>query len=106
MFSSTGTPLSLWNKFHLGAASVFFATLAYFSFFLFSLSVPVENRTQRKTFRNIIYRGCGITIALALGVAGALARSSIHLLFLWEAIAVWAFSFSWLVKGGVLFKDP
>ena len=41
----------------------------------------------------------------AVVIAGLLLKSPIHLLFWWEAIAVWAFSFSWLVKGGWFFKD-
>jgi hypothetical protein len=92
-----------WNTAHLVTAALFFAILAYFSYFLFTLSDGSIQPKSRKALRNQIYRVCGITIAAALLAAAVL--NSLDLLFWWESIAVLAFSFSWLVKGGVLFKD-
>ena len=41
-------------------------------------------------------------------VLSSAVRAQIHPLFWLESIAVWAFSFSWLVKGGFLsfLQDP
>jgi hypothetical protein len=108
------------SVFHLIAAALFFLLLAYFSYFLFTKTVTTHvggtgpaaglasgstNPGERKLLRNKIYHACGVVILGALLLAAILSRTSIHLLFWWESIAVAAFSFSWLVKGGLLFAD-
>jgi hypothetical protein len=104
--ASPGTNLNPGNVLHLTAAALFFATLAYFSYFLFTLSDGSGSLGNRKALRNTIYRACGIVIAAALVIAAVLSRTSLHLLFWWESIAVWAFSFSWLIKSEtLLFRD-
>ncbi len=101
---------------HFSCAVLFFLTLAYFAYFIFTLPpLPKEKQEPRKRLRNKIYRICGITIVVSLllspildRVLSAPARAQLHPLFWLESIAVWAFSFSWLVKGGFLpfLQDP
>jgi hypothetical protein len=92
---------------HFTCAVLFFLTLAYFAYFIFTLPpLPKEQREPRKRLRNNIYRICGVTIAVSLilspildRVLSVAVRAQIHPLFWLESIAVWAFSVSWLVKG-------
>ena len=74
------SPLSGWNAAHLITAALFFATLAFFSYFLFTRTNhpnPAEGSRispgNRKRLRNKIYKGCGITIAMALVIAAVFA---------------------------------
>jgi len=46
----------------------------------------------------LIYRICGLLIVLALIAAGLNGLTHQHFLFWCEAVAVWSFSISWLVK--------
>jgi len=98
---------------HLTCAGLLFAALAVISFWLFTRTDQVKGRrtNKRKKIRDLIYRGCGIVIALCLAlvpieslVIGAPIQG-IHPLFWLEAIAVVAFGISWLVKGDTIFKD-
>jgi hypothetical protein len=101
---------------HFACAVLFFLTLAYFAYFIFTLPpLPKEALEPRKRLRNKIYRICGVTIVVCLilspildRVLSAAVRAQIHPLFWLESIAVWAFSFSWLVKGELIpwLKDP
>jgi hypothetical protein len=101
---------------HFTCAALFFLTLAYFAYFIFTLPpLPKEQREPRKLLRNKIYRICGVMIVVSLVLSpildltlSAAVRARIHPLFWLESIAVWAFSFSWLVKGGFLpfLQDP
>jgi hypothetical protein len=101
------------GRLHIACALLFFLTLAYFAYFIFTLPpLPKEKQEPRKRLRNKIYRICGVTIVVSLLLSPILdrllsdaVRDRIHPLFWLESIAVWAFSFSWLVKGGFLFKD-
>jgi hypothetical protein len=95
-----------WNIAHFVTSSLALL-LGAVSFFVFtrSKSSPAELRGTRKAKRNQICRACGIIIGVDLVLAAALSKTSVHMLFWWESIAVLAFSFSWLVKGGVLLKD-
>ena len=56
----------------------------------------------------MIYRACGLLIAGALIAALINGLTNGHYLFWCEAVAVWAFSFSWLVKGDLFpfLRDP
>lgn len=92
-------PSDISNIFHCISAVGFFGTLAFMSFFLFTKSSG--NMTKQKQIKNIIYRTCGI---------GMLASFSLFLLKLipgfecynltWivEAIALFFFGASWIVK--------
>lgn len=98
--------------FHIGFSVVFFVTLAVICFFLFPRLEPESNVGQsRKPLRNIIYRGCGITIAVclvAILVFGWFLESETRFLHpvLWlEALAIFAFGTAWLIKGKTLFRN-
>lgn len=96
---------------HVVWAFLFFLLLAYNSYFLFTKTGKTEPGPQ-KIKRNRIYRICGILIIASLiGIV-------VYMLFLqntvlrhWapvlllEILALWAFGFSWLVKGETLFRD-
>lgn len=94
-------PSTISNIFHCISAAGFFATLSFMSFFLFTKSGG--EMTKQKKIRNIIYRVCGI---------GMLASFSLFLLqfipgfecynltWIIEAIALFFFGTSWIVKSG------
>jgi hypothetical protein len=111
-----GTDITWTAWLHFACAVLFFLTLAYFAYFIFTLPpLPKEKLEPRKRLRNKVYRICGITIVVSLALSPILdrvlsnaVRAQIHPLFWLESIAVWAFSFSWLVKGDFIpwLKDP
>ncbi len=96
---------------HLVCAGGFFAVLIYIAGWLFTKS---KNTTPRKRLRNRIYKLCACFMAGAL-----LLMFTYYLLpedinaqlrvynpvFYLEALAIAAFGFAWLVKGGALLKD-
>jgi hypothetical protein len=97
---------------HLGAAALLFISLGWVSFFWFTKSVPIGPRRIEKVRRNRIYRACGIAIWSSLGLYGAfqlalnmsrapwlLALSAWPVLFWVETVCLFAFGFSWLLKG-------
>jgi hypothetical protein len=98
---------------HIACAGAFFLTLAYICVFLFTAreTAPPVAGQDRKSTRNVVYVGCGVTIAgcLALMVLlGALLEEQTRSLrpALWlESIAIFAFGLAWLVKGKTLLKD-
>jgi hypothetical protein len=95
---------------HVVSATALFLVLAYFSFFLFTLSDAWP--TAQKLIRNRIYRACGATIAVCIV---AIARESLFVDvaspnryspgFWLESVALWAFGWSWFVKGETVFRD-
>ena len=95
---------------HLVCAISFFLTLAVIAYFVFTRPpLPKEQLEPRKCTRNKIYRICGVTIVVSLALAPLLdlvlsdaVRDQIHPLFWLESIAVWAFSFSWMIKGDLI----
>ena len=97
---------------HFISATIFFLTLAYFSIFLFTKSNQLKkDQTPAKKKRNLIYRVCGyIMIAcilfLLLYFKVPVIKANLPqftVLFL-ETIALWAFGFSWIVKGEAIIK--
>ena len=100
---------------HYGAAALFFMSLAYMSFFLFTKSKhKVAKRPRNKKIRNRVYRTCGVIIVMALLVIFIHYETSSdpeswyyqHQGTFWmETLAIEAFGFSWLVKGDTLFKN-
>lgn len=99
---------------HLGFASFFFLTLAYFSLCLFTKGHEGAEITPEKIIRNNFYRICGYLMLLALALILVFAflpdaiKTSLEYLdpvFWLESIAIIAFGTSWLVKGKMLFKD-
>jgi len=96
---------------HYIAAAMFFITLAFMSYFLFTKSRGPK--TKEKILRNKVYRSCGIIIITSILVI-LLFRNinwlNIHLaiykpVFWLEWIALAAFGTSWLVKGKFILDD-
>jgi hypothetical protein len=87
---------------HLGAAAALFLSLGYVSYFLFT-KTGSDQPTPRKLRRNMTYRACGVAIWASLVIYFVLARLEVldswPLLFIAETICLFAFGFSWLVKG-------
>lgn len=95
---------------HFASAGGLFLVLAHISYFLFTKTDGT--RTMMKEKRDTVYRGCGIAmvsfvvlIALykLLGEPPALAR--LKPVFWLEALTLWAFGLSWMVKGETLWRD-
>jgi hypothetical protein len=94
---------------HVVSATALFLVLAYFSCFLFTLSDDWP--TPQKLVRNRIYRACGVTIIMCIVAIGA---ESLFVdwppprqvsVFWLEGVALWAFGWSWFVKGETVFRD-
>jgi len=99
---------------HLISAAIFIGSLACMALFLFTKSnIPVGQRGRPKIVRNRIYRVCGSLIIISLLIMFLGIREIIpseiykgnNLTFWFETLAIESFGFSWLVKGGALFKD-
>ena len=97
------------DKAHYISASVLFVTLALMSLFLFVKTDKSKRPTKKKIQRNLIYRVCGVvmlaccvlTLLTSKGIIPNFPRS----IFIFETIMLWAFGFSWLVKGETILKD-
>ena len=83
---------------HYGSAFTLFAALIFFSLFLFPQSRPNDTRTVDKRNRNFLYRACGVVMVLSMVWAVWAIATGGHI-FAAETTALWAFAFSWLVKG-------
>lgn len=100
---------------HLAFAALFFLTLIYFSFFLFTKTDPRRKPTRRKLQRNVVYRCCGgvmsCCILLIVVYSSVLPGSAVRVLeplrpvFWLESLAVVAFGLSWLTKGEAILRD-
>ena len=101
------------NTAHFLGAAVFFVTLAFMSIFLFTKSDKKKEDIQKpKRTRNRVYIAMGIIMLVALlGIvllripAVGRALNQYQPEFWFETIALWAFGFSWLVKGETILKD-
>lgn len=101
----------LTSALHFTCAALFFAMLATFCLVLFTRTGTTRATTRAKVNRNRVYRTCGwVLVGVILAVAvmkltelAFPATSDVFqnwsVLFLLEAIGVWAFGLSWLVKG-------
>jgi hypothetical protein len=89
---------------HFVFAALLFTTLAVMAL-RFTKTNPSGDSTRQKSRRNVIYIVCAALIAGSMLVAfianflPAAVKQSMPSLFWFEAIAVVAFSISWLVKG-------
>lgn len=100
---------------HLISAVLYFITLAFISFFLFTRTDKKNVvYTSQKKIRNRLYRVCGIIIfgsliLIALWMFFFENKFSgfekYHPIFWLETLALVAFGVSWLVKGEVALKD-
>jgi uncharacterized membrane protein YobD (UPF0266 family) len=99
---------------HFAFAALFFLTLIYFSFFLFTKTHADKTPTRRKLYRNKIYKACGITmfVCIVLIFIYKVLPDSFSFVFApykpvyWlEALAVFSFGISWLTKGEAIMKD-
>lgn len=101
---------------HYGSAIVLFGFLAWFALFVFTAAGPDQREpggqlTRTKQIRNAIYILSGwliLAAMLSLGVVFALENWSSANLDWWaagnwtfwmEAVSLWAFGISWMVKG-------
>jgi hypothetical protein len=89
----------------VGDIHVFFAAATFIMLGLMALRFARGGKTQRYRGENLIYRASGITIlsCVILAVLSNLLPASVNahwpLLFIFEAVAVFSFGFSWFVKG-------
>jgi len=99
---------------HFAFAALFFLTLIYFSYFLFTRTDPNVTPTPRKLQRNNVYRGCAavmglciilITIFFFLPLQTQISLDSLKPVYWLEATAIVAFGLSWLTKGEAILGD-
>ena len=106
---------SLVGTLHFIFAALYFATLIYFCLFLFTKTdKPPGNVNPAKQMRNFIYKICGYTMTACVLLIGVYIKflecrygwlDDLKPVFILETLALWAFGFSWLVKGETLWKD-
>ena len=95
---------------HFVCATIFFLILALMSIFLFTKTDKEEESEAPKKSRNLIYKICGYAIigclaAILVYVMFFQEKKVTSLVFWAETIALLAFGFSWLTKGGSIFPD-
>ena len=97
---------------HSWSAAGLFLTLAYFSLVLFTKDDG--DPTPRKLTRNKYYTTFGLIMLACIALIAIYKNTplenntdiaKIEPVFWLESIALWAFSFSWAIKGNTLFKD-
>jgi hypothetical protein len=95
---------------HLASAAALFLVLAYFALFLFTKSGAFQ--THAKRIRNRVYRVCGALMLTCVGLIASYQLlwtqapvTQLHPVFWLETTALWAFGFSWFVKGEAILKD-
>jgi hypothetical protein len=112
-------PRLIIGYFHYFFAATLFVMLSYFCISLFTKTKSVKTMTPQKKWRNTVYRICGWTIRLCIvamgvnklwefinGSASSIdPGSGFQLIFCLEALAVWMFGISWLVKAEVVLAD-
>lgn len=95
-------PSNISNIFHCISAFGFFGTLAFMSFFLFTKSDG--EMTKQKKIKNIIYRICGIGMmgSFLLMLLNLFDWAPYNLTWIVEAIALFFFGVSWIVKSDAI----
>ena len=98
------------NVLHYIFSGITFTLLGVMSAFMFIKGEGAK--TPQKIIRNRIYRICGYVIfgvwvvALILQFTGGRPATDVIRLWYWlEALMVWAFGVSWIVKGEMFLKD-
>ncbi|MCH8848813.1 MAG: DUF998 domain-containing protein [Chloroflexi bacterium] len=98
---------------HLVSAVGLFATLAYFSWFLFTKSAPSPSSpSPQKLIRNRIYRVCALLMVFWLTLAAVYyfflqdtAVADVNPIFWLESLLLWTFGVAWFIKGKTLWRD-
>ncbi len=97
---------------HFLCAAALFLVLAYFSLCLFTKTKKGVSSTPEKMNRNRIYVTSGVimlaciaSIALYHAFLKETPVAAIKPVFWLESLALWAFGWSWFVKGETLWKD-
>jgi hypothetical protein len=97
---------------HFIMAALFFITLSYLSFAIFTKSKG--KKTKQKIKRNIVYKVCAAIMVVSIALIGIYqgwlikhfqGLESIHPVFWLETLALIAFGSSWLTKGEFILKD-
>ena len=109
-------PSDIWKGYiHIASAVLFFFTLSYFSYFLFTKTSKNKQMTAQKKTRNKIYRLCAyamIGCMFATAIYYLLPQSTQNMLavikpiFILESSMIVAFGISWFTKGRGLYDDP
>lgn len=99
---------------HASSAALFFLTLSYFSLRLFTKTDANRAPSAKKKLRNKIYRSCGYTILVAMGlvviyfVLPSSAQNTLapyKPIFFLETLMIFAFGISWFTKGRGILAD-
>ena len=97
---------------HFLCATALFLVLAYFSLCLFTKTRKGVPPTPEKKIRNRIYVVCGVimlaciaSVALYHALLTETPIAAIKPVFWLESLALWAFGWSWFVKGKTLWMD-
>lgn len=100
------------GNFHGFFALSLFLTLAFFALVLFRKTDPSRPPTPQKIKRNIVYTAAGYTIlaCIALVIIVQFLPKNLPVfnlvpIFWLEALAIFSFGVSWLVKGEAILKD-
>lgn len=103
------------NLLHYISATILFSTFAFFSLVQFTKTNKRGPMAGPKRTRNLIYKVCGwviVTCIAGIAVVGLLISPEAYQqlkpfkpTFVLETIALWAFGFSWLIKGETFFRD-
>jgi len=108
LFPDNGT--SFEHAVHYTSAGALFLVLAFFSLYLFTKSAGHKTAAKRK--RNRVYRVCGVVMLACIVLIGVCkaalskdAQDRFDPVFWLETLALWAFGFSWFVKGEAILKD-
>ena len=92
---------------HYASASILFTTLGLISLILFTKTSGVM--TPMKIIRNRIYKTCGVIILSSVVSLAIITKFNLFTgcnpIFICETVCLFAFGFSWLVKGQSFFKD-
>lgn len=99
------------NTIHALCALCFFFLLAINSIFIFTMTSD-QHMTQRKKYRNLIYRSTGwfiiasiITLILFVLIVPQSTLETSHFILVLESLMLLAFGISWLIKGETLLRD-
>jgi hypothetical protein len=117
LFRTTGpdSDADLVGVIHVAFSALFFLSLAYMSYFLFTKTDPSKPPTPQKLARNRIYEICAYVMLVAVVAIAAFkwllpqatqdAWNAYAPVFWLEALAIVAFGVSWLIKGETLLRD-